>query len=264
MSKRQSLPDQAAAARQPEQAAGPQPDQAAGRQPGQAAAGRRTDPWRAAFFGVLVLAILGFAGWAALGSSLLVVRHVAVQGNHLVTVAEVRAAAGIKLGVPLATVNAGAAAGRVERITPVLTATVSRSWPDGIVITVRERTPALAVATVGGFELVDEHGVIVRFSATKPARMPVLTPAPAVLRGSAAVRAAVQVVRGLPAGLRRKVRSVSAPTAATVTLHLAGGVTVVWGGPGQATRKAKELALLMGTHARYFDVSDPATAVTQG
>ncbi len=256
MSKRPSLADQAAAGRQP--------DQAAGRQPDQAAARRRTDPWRAAFFGALVLAILGFAGWAVLGSSLLVVRHIAVQGNHLVNAAEVRAAAGIKLGVPLATVNAGAAAGRVERIAPVLTATVSRSWPDGIVITVRERTPALAVATVGGFELVDEHGVTVRFSATKPAWMPMLTPAPAVLPGSAAVQAAVRVVRGLPPGLRRKVRSVSAPTATTVTLHLAGGDTVVWGGPGQATRKAKELALLMGTHARYFDVSDPATAVTQG
>jgi cell division protein FtsQ len=234
------------------------------RPPDPARDGRRPDPWRAAFFCVLVLAVLGFAGWAVLGSSLLVVRHVTVRGNQLVSAAQVRRAADIKLGAPLATVNGGAAAGRVERIAPVLTATVSRSWPDGIVITVRERTPALAVAAPGGYDLVDEHGVTVRVTVTRPAGLPLLTPAPAALRGNAAVRAAAQVVQGLPASLRHRLRSVSAGTASTVTLRLSGGITVVWGGPGQATRKATELALLMGTHARYFDVSDPATAVTQG
>ncbi len=57
--------------------------------------GRRSDPWRTAFFGVLVLAILAFAGWAVLGSSLLVVRHIEVRGNHLVSAAQVRHAAGV-------------------------------------------------------------------------------------------------------------------------------------------------------------------------
>jgi cell division protein FtsQ len=227
-------------------------------------AGRHGDPWRAGFFGVLVLAILAFAGWAVLGSSLLVVRHIEVQGNRLETAAQVRAAAGIKIGAPLATVNSGAAAGRVERIAPVLTATVSRSWPDAIVITVHERTPALAVATAGGYELVDEYGVTVRTSARKPAGLPLLTAPPAVLRGNAAIRAAVLVVRELPASLARRIVSVAAPTAAAVTLRLRGGITVLWGGPVQATRKAQELALLMGTHAHYFDISDPDTAVTQG
>lgn len=226
--------------------------------------GGRRDPWRTAFFGVLVLAVLAFAGWAALGSSLLVVRHVEVRGNHLVTAAQVEQAAGIRLGAPLATINAGAVASRVERITPVLTATVSRSWPDTIVITVRERTPELAVAAAGGYDLVDQYGVIVRFSAAGPAGLPLLSSAPAVLRGNAAVAAAALVVRELPARLRRLLRSVSAPTAGTVTLRLSGGITVLWGGPGQAARKAQELALLMGTDAHYFDVSDPATAVTQG
>ena len=49
-------------------------------------------------------------------------------------------------GQPLARVNTGATARRVEQITAVLSASVGRSWPDTIVITVRERTPQLAVA----------------------------------------------------------------------------------------------------------------------
>jgi hypothetical protein len=41
-------------------------------------------------------------------------------------------------------------------------------------------------------------------------------------------------------------------------------VTVLWGGVGRAAQKSGELILLLRTHARYYDVSDPGTAVTQG
>src|SRR5262245_6388353 len=71
---------------------------------------------RPGFFGVLVLAVLAGVAWALLGSSLLVVRHVEVTGNRLVTATQVRQAAKIQPGTPLATVNTGAVAARVERI----------------------------------------------------------------------------------------------------------------------------------------------------
>ena len=226
---------------------------------------RRPDPWKAVFFGVLVVAVLAGAGWAVLGSSLLVVRHVAVTGNRLVTAAQVRQAADIRTGAPLATVNTAAAASRVERLAPVLSATVQRSWPDGIVITVRERTAVLAVPLIGGgFELVDEDGVVVATAAQRPAGLAVLSAPPAVLRGNPAVRAAAVVLQHLPRALRRRLVSVSATGADAVTLHLNGRVTVLWGGAGQAAHKAAELELLLARHARYYDVSDPATVVTTG
>jgi cell division protein FtsQ len=225
---------------------------------------RRTDPWRTAFLGVLILAILAGAAWALLGSSLLVVRHVVVTGNRLVSAGQVRAAARIPTGQPLARVNTAAAARRVEQIAPVLSASVGRSWPDTIVVTVHERTPQLAVAAAGGYDLVDSHGVTVLRTARKPAGMPLLTAPPAVLRGSPAVRAAALVLGQLPRPLRQKVLSVSAASATAVTLQLGRGVTVLWGSPGQAAQKAEELSLLLHTHARFYDVSDPSTAVTQG
>jgi cell division protein FtsQ len=223
----------------------------------------KRDPWRAAFFSVLVLGILAGAAWALLGSSLLVVRHVQVRGGGLVPAAEVIAKAAIRPGTPLATVDTASVADRIEQIAPVLWATVTRSWPDTIIITVRDRTPALAVARPGGFELVDGSGVTVRWAAHRPAGMPLLSQPPPVLRGSPEVRAAVTVLLGLPHDLRVLVRSVLAPTAGTVTLRLRGGVTVRWGGTGQARVKAAELAVLLRTHALYYDVSDPAVAVTQ-
>jgi hypothetical protein len=39
---------------------------------------------------------------------------------------------------------------------------------------------------------------------------------------------------------------------------------VVWGSPRRGAQKARELVLLMRTHARYYDVSAPGTAVTRG
>jgi cell division protein FtsQ len=233
----------------------------AGAKPGR----RRADPRRTVLIVVLVLAVLGGACWALLGSSLLVVRHVQVVGDRLVTAAQVLDAAKIKPGTPLESVNTQAAALRVEQLAPVLSATVSRSWPDTIVITVRERTPVLAVAEAGGgYQLIDPYGVVVRSAARKPAGMPLLSPAPAVLRDSPAVRAAAAVVRQLPPTVRARLKWVSAGPAGSVTLHLAGRVTVLWGGASRAAQKSSELKVLLRTHARYYDISDPDTAVTRG
>jgi cell division protein FtsQ len=225
---------------------------------------RRMNPWRAAFFGVLVLAVLGAGAWALLGSSLLAVRHEEVTGNGTIPAAEILAAAGIRHGTPLAAVDTSAAARRVEQIDQVLSATVSRSWPDTIVISVRQRTAVLAVAGGGEFALIDPFGVTVRWSRRRPAGMPLLASPPGQLRGSQDVLAAATVLRELPARLREMVASISAPSPQEVTLHLRGGITVVWGAASAAQAKAGEVLTLLRTGARYYDVSDPNTAVTQG
>jgi cell division protein FtsQ len=233
-------------------AAGPRPE------PGTPRSGRG----RRALAAGLALTILAVAGWALLGPTVLVVRHVRVTGlGTQVPVAAVREAAGIAAGTPLARLDTAAVARRVERLPAVLSARVSRSFPDTVVIAIRPRIPALAVPAADGYLLVDSHGVTVSSAAAVPAGMPVLTSPPSVLRGSPTVRAAALVVAELPGSLRAEVRSVSA-TGGSVTLQLDGGITVVWGGPGQGPEKAAELGMLLGTRARYYDVSDPATAVT--
>ena len=230
---------------------------------GQVTQHQHAGPVRTVFFGLVVLAILAGAGWALLGSSLLVVRHVEVTGDRLVTAAQVRQAARIRTGAPLATVNTTTAARRVEQLTPVLSATVSRSWPDAIIITVRERTPVFAVAAVGGYQLIDSHGVTVRQAARKPASMPLLSTPPTALRGSPAVSSAAAVIRQLHRGLRERITSVSAGSAGSITLHLTGRITVLWGGAGHPAQKLAELGMLLRRHARYYDISDPSTPVTQ-
>ncbi len=233
-----------------------------------ARAGRPGGPWKAAFFALMAAAIVAGAIWALLGSSLLVVRSVTVTGIHLVPRAEVLRAAGIKPGTPLARINTTVVARRVEGITQVQSAQVSRHWPDAVLIAVQERTPALAVASGGGYALIDKFGVAVRHVARRPPGMVLLASAPspsalALLRGSPAIQAAVAVLQQLPTRIHGLVRAVTAPSPGTVTLDLRGGITVVWGGPDRPAAKAAELIILMRTKATYYDLSDPGTAVTE-
>jgi cell division protein FtsQ len=221
--------------------------------------------WLAATVLLAVLGISGGVTWALLGSGLFAVRSVVVTGTRLVPESEVIAVADVQPGIPLIRVNTAQIAARVLSIRQILAVRVATSWPDRVVITVRERTAALAVPLAGGgFDLIDANGVVVQPAASRPPGLPVYTTTAAVssLRGDPDVSAAAAVVGALPARLRSSVTSVTAPSPDQVTLQLTGGVTVVWGDADDAAAKARELAVLMQTHARYYDVSSPATAVT--
>jgi cell division protein FtsQ len=244
-------------------------DEAAGDSPTSGVnAGPRHRPvrtWRAAFFAVAVMGAAGTAAWVLFASPLLAVRAVIVTGTHLVPRAEVLAVAGVEPGTPLMRVNTARVAARIDTISQVRSALVTRSWPDRLVIVVRERTPALALTVPGGYDLVDADGVVVRWAASRPAALPLYPTATPVasLRGDPDLAAAAAVLGELPAWLRRSVASVTAPDPDQVTVRLAGGITVLWGGTDRADAKAAELTVLMRAHERYYDVSAPGS-VTAG
>jgi cell division protein FtsQ len=211
------------------------------------------------------MGIAGGVAWALLDSSLFAVRSVVVTGTRLVPESEVLAVAGVRSGTPLIRVSTAQVAARVLTIRQVLGVQVTKSWPDRVVIAVRERTSALAVALPsGGFDLIDANGVVVQSAALRPPGLPLYTTtaAAAALRGDPDVAAAAAVLGELPASLRSSVTSVTVPSPDQVTLSLSSGVTVLWGSADDAAAKARELAILMQTHARSYDVSSPATAVT--
>ena len=227
--------------------------------------------WKTVVFGLAAVAIVAGVTWALLGSRLLVVRSVQVTGaGPQVSRAQVLAAARIPAGLPLIRVNTAAVAQRVGGIRQVQSAQVSRNWPSTIVISVRLRTPVFAVAARGGYALVDAYGVDVRDSARRPPRLPLLqlTAGTGGAAGLSSLRpaawAGAAVLRELPPRIARRVAVVSAPTPSEVSLQLANGAVIVWGDTSRSAEKARELALLMRTHARRYDVSAPGTAVTQG
>jgi cell division protein FtsQ len=226
--------------------------------------------WRAAFFALAGLAIVGGAGWALLGNRVFVVRSVTVTGTHLLAPEQVIAAADVSLGTPLLTVDAGAVTRRVESISLVASATVTEDWPDHLAITVTERVPAMAVRMAGGgYDLVDPTGVLVRWAKARPAALPVLvTSLPGgALRGDPEVTAAAGVLAELQPWLARQVAEVTAAAVPAgpeqVTLSLRDGKTVQWGSVGNAAQKNRELSILLPRQVRDVDVSAPGTVVTK-
>jgi cell division protein FtsQ len=223
--------------------------------------------WRAAFFVLAGVGIIAGVVWALFGSRLLVVRSVTVTGEHLVTSAQVIAAADVPLGTSLVNVDTGLVARRVEGIRQVASVTVSKDWPDHLSITVQERVPVVAVRmAAGGYDLVDPSGVLVVWSRTKPARVPLYQTSVdgGALRGNPGLATAAAVLAELSPALSKQVAEVGAPdTANQVLLGLRDGKTVLWGGSDYAAQKNRELAVLLRGAAHYIDVSAPGTVVTK-
>jgi cell division protein FtsQ len=231
--------------------------------------------WRAAFFALAGVTIVVAVGWALLGNRVFVVRSVTVTGTHLVAPVRVLAAADVRLGTPLLSLNTGVVIRRVDAIrvdgmSDVASATVTEDWPDHVVIAVTERVPVMAVRMAGGgYDQIDPTGVIVQWTQAKPATLPVLvTPLPGgALRGAPTVAAAAGVLGELQPWLERQVAQVS--TAAIpagpveVTLGLRDGKTVQWGSVGNAAQKNRELSILLTGQVHSVDVSSPGTVVTK-
>jgi cell division protein FtsQ len=234
------------------------------------------------FFALAGLGILVAVAWALLGGRLFVVRSISVTGTHLVTESQVIAAADVPLGTPLLNVNAGAVAQRVEAIRQVAAATVTKDWPDHLAIAVTERVPAISIKMAGGgYDLVDGTGVIVRWTGARPAGLPVFQTSltGAALRGDPGVAAVVAVLRELQPWLATQVITVTTAPVLTgdggtvvqaqqVTLVLRSGTTVLWGQPGDAAQKNRELEIVLEDRGhqntlRDVDVSAPGTVVTR-
>jgi len=239
---------------------------------------RRRVPWRTRFVALAAVAVVAVVAWVLLGDRVFIVRSVTVSGTRLVSTAAVIDAADVPLGTPLSRVNAGAVTQRVEGIRQVASATVTLDWPDHVAITVTERVPVLAVRMADGrYDQVDPSGVIVLNTAARPAALPLLTTplSGAALRSNPGVAAASAVLAELARSLAPTVTSVSVAELPTgsgggspageqqVTLTLKGGKTIVWGDPGNAAAKNRELEILLRSGVSYVNVSAPGTVVTR-
>lgn len=216
---------------------------------------RRWLVWRRALTALVGVAAVGLVVWLVFFSSVLAVSGVQVEGVSLLSAKHVRRVAAVPVGQPLATVDLGAIAARVENLAPVASADVTRAWPGRIRIAVTERRPVAVVERGGAVRGMDADGVVFRRYAARPAGLPVVhlasgTQAPA--RAEAA-----KVVAALPPDLAAKVASVDVATIDTITLRLRDGRTVHWGSADDSEDKARVVAVLLRHKASTYDVSVP-------
>ncbi len=212
--------------------------------------------WRPAFLGLLTVGVVGSAAWLVFFSSVLGVRDIQVTGNLALPVQQIRQAAGVADGEPLATVDVAEVENRLRRIRQIESVVVSRGWPGTLVVKIVEREPVAVLPVAGKFALVDRHGVVTEVRQVAPPTLPALR-VDRPQAGDPATGAALTVIGALPQSLVPKIAEVLAPSPETVSLRLKDGRTVVWGGPDRPADKARILTTLLKRPADSYDVSSP-------
>jgi cell division protein FtsQ len=215
---------------------------------------------------LVALAVLAVvvAAVGATQSSLLDVDAITVRGTTRTPAVQVRSASGITRGLPLISVDLGAAARRIERLPWVRSAKVTRSWSGSVAITVAERHPVAIVGHGSDAALVDADAHVLSRSKGSQG-LP-------VVRGEAGTPGStlgprtqmlVSIVAGLPGRLRSQVAGArTSPRGAILTLT--DGIVVRWGEDTDSGAKAGALRALLRQADREtiatIDVTVPTAA----
>lgn len=225
-------------------------------------AGGGGDRRRLLIAAVVAVLVIVAAVWVVGFTGVLGVRTVAVSGTRALVADQVRQAAAVRVGEPLARVDTAAVHDRVAGLAGVARVAVSRAWPGTLRITVTERQGMAIVGRDGGIWLVDRDGYVFQRLAARPRTLPRLDVA-AAGPDDPATAAALGALGALPPEVARQVLAVAAPTPESVTLTLTGRRVVVWGGTAEAAEKARVLTALLRRPGTRFDVSTPGVVTAR-
>lgn len=215
---------------------------------------------------VVALILLAAGCWALLHSRVFSARVITVVGAVHTPASEIVTAAGLADHPPLIDVGGTTAAG-IERLPWVEHATVAREWPDGVRITVVERTPVAAISDGSSWVLVARSGKVLARTDDPPASLVRVTGAIPGAPGTTLTtgRPALTVAATLPPAFKGQVSSVASVAGDNVTLHLTSGLTVNLGSTASLEQKYEDVAaILAGAHlasGEVIDVAAPAAPV---
>ena len=209
------------------------------------------------------VAVLAAAVWVVGFTGVLGVRTVAVTGvGRVLSAGEVRAAAAVPDGQPLARVDIGAVEDRVRALAGVARVAVSRSWPSTVRIAVTERRGVAVIRRDDGAWLVDGGGVAFQRAPVGRRTLPLLD-VPGARPDDPGTRAALSALTALSPEVTKQVSVVRAPTPESVTLALSRNRTVLWGGAEQPAAKAAVLTALLRRPGSYYDISTPSVVTVR-
>lgn len=223
------------------------------------AVGPRSHRSRRWLIAIATFVLLSLVVWLVEFSSVLGVKNVEVVGDRLLSAAQVRQAAAITPGTPLARLDTSAVERRIGALPSVRSVKVTTSYPNSVRITIDARQAVGYRSIAGTLSEVDQDNVAFVRVTRAPKGLPRLD-----TTGDAAVNADIAAVAGaLGRALAAKVARIGAGTAETITLTMADGRTVLWGGTDRGRDKAALLPALLGQPGRYFDVSDPDVVISR-
>lgn len=213
---------------------------------------------------LLVAVVVGvyavyFSSWLAVKSIDAQVVASAGPGVERLTAAQVATAADVPTGRPLALVDLGQIASRVQGLLPAAKSVdVTREWPDKIRVVVIERTPVAVIDIGGRLRALDTDGQIFFGYRRPPVGLPSVR---STSSDQNALAQGAQVAASLPPSLGRLVDHVQIATRDDIRLQLRDGKTIMWGSAADSGMKAQVVVALMKAQpaAKSYDVSVPGS-----
>lgn len=179
-------------------------------------------------------------------SSLVALRHVEVSAGGHRSVAEIRALAALPRNANVVWLDTAAVERRLESDPWIASATVTRSLPWTVRISVRERTPIATIAEGPGSVLVAADGT--RLGPASDVRgIPsiVLPPAAPATVGLPDEGGAIRAIAAMSSTVRHRVRQVDVAIGGTLTLRLRDGSVVDLGSAVNLRAKVRMLRHLL-------------------
>ena len=187
-------------------------------------------------------ALLYRGGVAAYESAPFELKVVEVEGNsgRRVTDDQIVSVAGVRKGAKLLRIGTGDVVRRVLQIPWIERARVERLLPSTLRISVVERRPDLVVISSQGPFLVSLDGLVLQ-QGTESLIGLLDAPLGPLLAGERITSPefvnAAAVYRSLPAGIRKSVAAISAPTIDQTSIRTTGGPSIFYGAAEQVEEK---------------------------
>lgn len=228
--------------------------------------------FRRAGIAFLALVALAVVAVGLTRTSLFAIEHVEVVGaGPAADQQAILDAARVGVGRPAVSVEEGAIAARVERLPGVADARVSTDWPNKVVITVTERTPAVVARTDNGkWATITSDGVVLSVSDQPQGGLPAAV-GPTVssqigTRTDDQVAAVLKVKGLLPQSLSPDVVQIQSDSDKGIRLGLKSGLIVIVGSddslPDKLTAAAAVLRNMDQAKFETLDVTSPSLPVS--
>ncbi|SDR87771.1 cell division protein FtsQ/DivIB [Corynebacterium timonense] len=214
---------------------------------------RRRPPARGVVAVLAVVALVAIAV-AVPFTPAMPVRTIEVEGERQLSSDEIIAATSIEEGTPIARVDVQQAASDVAGLPWVKSATVGRSWPSTIAVTVEEHVAVAYADTPEGSRLIDTRGE--EFVVADPPEGAVQL-AGSALENERVRRDAVAIVTSISEEMRGRVASIEASSPSTFVLRLDDDRRVVWGASKDNDNKARALETVVHREGAEFNISNP-------
>lgn len=224
---------------------------------------------------VLSVAIVAFAVWALIFSPWFKVHidKISISGTQQwVNMSSITKITDPTVGTSLVIVSNTALEKQIDDIPGVGSASVTKVFPHGLKVEVREETPTVLLKTSSGqYVAVDKLSRRIAITDKPADGVPVIE-VPTEKSGlrSEAVKQAIAVLASLPADMHASITTTTADSQDSITTALSSGYTVVWGNSSSMPTKLaivqktiEQLAAEGDNVHKTIDVSAPSRPIVR-